>query len=79
MSRSVYVIINEWTDNAGNTSAELVGANFFWTETEAWESLAVIAEAYDVTIAPDVTSVTFEDHLPHIQFEEYYIQELTQL
>ena len=76
---NVFVIINEWTDIAGSTGAEVVGGNYFDSEGEAWESLLIIAQAHDTTLYADETSVSFEDHLPNLQYEEYYIQELTKL
>ena len=76
---SVFVIINEWTDIASNTGAEVVGSNFFTTEQKAWDSLLIIAQAYDTELRPDETSISLEDHVSNLQFEEYYIQELTQL
>ncbi|HEY6021266.1 MAG TPA: hypothetical protein VIY48_15590 [Candidatus Paceibacterota bacterium] len=74
---SVFVIMNEWTSNGGNTGAEVVGANFFESENEAHEALGYIAESYDIHLPACETSLQLEDHLPHLQFEEYYIQELT--
>jgi len=76
---SVYVIINEWADLSNNSGIEVVGSNFFQTEQEAWDSLLIIAQAYDTELLPFETSVSLEGHTPNLQFEEYYIQELTQL
>jgi hypothetical protein len=74
---TVYVIINEWTDIANNTSSEVVGGSFFETEEEAWEALAIIAQSFDDVLLPGETALTYEDHVHNLQSEEYYIQELT--
>lgn len=74
---NVFVIINEWTSIDNSTGAEVVGANFFESEGDAWVALNAIAEAHDTRLYLDETSLQFEDHQPHLQHEEYYIQELT--
>lgn len=74
---TVFVIINEWTDIAGNTSSEVVGGSFFETESDAWESLAVIAESFGDTLLPQETAITFEGNIHNLQTDEYYIEELT--
>lgn len=76
---SVFIIVNEWTDIANTTSSEVVGGNYFTSEDGAWEALRDIAAAYDTELDRDETSLQFEDHKPHLQFEEYYIQELTRV
>lgn len=76
---NVYVIINEWTSIDNSTGVEIVGANYFTSEEEAHESLKVIAEAFEYDLEPDETSIQLEDHLPSLQYEEYYITELNQL
>jgi hypothetical protein len=76
---SVFVIVNEWTDITGNSGAEVVGSNFFRTEQEAWDSLLIIAQTFEAELLPADTSIQLEDHTPNLQFEEYYIQELTEL
>lgn len=73
---SVFIIINEWTDVTGGTSSEVVGPSYFESEDAAWEALGSIAENYDTHLYADETSLTFEDHTPGLQSEEYYIQEL---
>lgn len=73
---NVFVIINEWTDIAGNTSSEIVGATFFTSQNEAWDALALIAEALGEELLPHETSFSSESD-PHLQYQEYYIQELT--
>jgi hypothetical protein len=72
---SVFIIINEWTDIANNTSSEVVGGTYFETMDGAHEALALIAEALDEEISPLDTSFVSEND-PHLQFQEYYIQEL---
>lgn len=74
---NVFIIINEWTSIDNSTGVEVVGANFFESENDAWESLLTIAQSHGTTLFADETSLQFEDHLPHLQYEEYYIQELT--
>jgi hypothetical protein len=74
---TVFVIINEWTDIAGNTSSEVVGGSFFETESDAWEALAVIAESFGDTLLPQETAITFEGNIHNLQTDEYYIEELT--
>lgn len=74
---SVYVIINEWTDIAGNTSSEVVGASFNETEDGAWEDLRIIAEAHGDVLLPGETALVYEAHVHNLQSEEYYIEELT--
>lgn len=73
----VFVIINEWTDVANDTSSELWGGKWFSSEDDAWAALNLIAESYGVDLDDDETSMEFEDHKPGLQVEEYYIQELT--
>ena len=73
----VFVIFNEWTDIANNTSSELVDGKFFLTEGEAWDALNMIAESYETELDKDDTSIQLEDHDPSLQNEEYYIQELS--
>ena len=74
----VYIIFNEWADDHGNEGSEVVGAKYFPTENDAWEALKVIALEYGVLIGGDETAIALEEHSPHLQYEEYYIQELTQ-
>ena len=74
---TVYVIINEWTDIANNTSSEVVGGSFFETEDKAWDALAIIAQSFDDVLLPGETALIYTDHTHNLQSEEYYIQELT--
>lgn len=76
---SVFVIVNEWTTIDNSTGSEVVGSNYFPTEQDAWDHLAIIAEAHEVALGRTETSLQFEDHDPHLQYEEYYIQELTRV
>lgn len=73
----VFVIINEWTDIANDTSSELVGGKWFASEDEAWDALDLIAEAHGVELNGDETSLILEDHKSGLQSEEYRIEELT--
>lgn len=71
---SVYAVINEWDTTEGGGS-EILGGWFFWSDDEAWERLALVAEANGVDLDPDATSLTVRDDLD--VFEAYYITELT--
>lgn len=74
---SVFVIMNEWTTTDIDTGAEIVGSKFFDSKDSAWLALRDIAHSYEDDLDYDATSITLEEHDPHLQFEEYYIQELT--
>jgi hypothetical protein len=74
---SVFVIINEWTTVDNSTGSELTGSKYFESEDDAWEALLLIAQAQATTLYADETSLVLEDHDAHLQYEEYYIQELT--
>jgi len=74
---SVFIIVNEWTDIDDITSSQVVDSNYFTTEHAAWDALSQIAEAYEVGLHPADTSISMENHAPGLQYEEYYIQELT--
>lgn len=74
--KSVYVIINEWTDISNDTSSEIVGGKWFSTEDDAWDALNLVAEALSVELPEDETSIQLEDHTPGLQSEEYRIEEL---
>lgn len=76
---NVFVIINEWTDIAETSSSEVTGDNYFTSESAAWDALKVIADTYLYDLAPDATSIVLENHTPSLNYEEYYIQELTEL
>jgi hypothetical protein len=73
----VFVIINEWTDIANDTSSEVTGGRWFASEDEAWDALDLIAQAHNVELGPDETSLQLEDHKSGLQSEEYRIEELT--
>ena len=73
----VFVIVNEWTDIANNTSSEITGGKWFASEDDAWTALDLIAEAHGVELDPDETSLQLEDHKSGLQSEEYTIEELT--
>lgn len=76
---SVFVIINEWTDIEGHTSSSIAEANYYESEESARRLLKAIAEVHDIELEEDATSVQLGDHLPHLMFEEYYIQELEKM
>lgn len=74
---SVFIIINEWTTVDGDTTSGIVDSTYFRSESDAWDALKLIADAYDATLPPDSTSFEMDAPSPRIDFEEYYIQELT--
>lgn len=73
---NVFVIVNEWDTSEGH-SAEIVDGKWFTSESAAHDALRIIAESYHVDLHPTETSISLESHDLHIEFEEYYIQELT--
>jgi hypothetical protein len=74
---SVFVIINEWTDVTGDGSSEVVDSKYFDHEGSAWDALRLIAESYHVDLGETDTSISLRDHDEFLNYEEYYIQELT--
>ena len=74
---SVFVIINEWVTDEGAQASEVTGGEYYGTESEAWEDLRIIAQAYMIDLDPEEASLTLENPGKGIQFEEFYIQELT--
>lgn len=72
----MFIIVNEWTNSEGITSAEVVGGKYFTSEDDAWDALLDIAVAYGATLGADEMNLVIEDPTPHISYEEYYIQEL---
>jgi len=76
----VYIIVNTWVDTANSGGSEVVDSKYFRAMEGAggaWEALRDIAHAHDDDIDYDATNITFENHKPHLQYEEFYIQELT--
>ena len=74
---SVFIIIDAWVSKDGTEGQEVVAARYFQSEDEAHDHLAVIAESFGETLAPDDTNFTMENHTATVEWEEYYIQELT--
>lgn len=74
---NVFVIINEWTTIDNDTGSEIVDSKFFESEQKAWEALRDIAHSFEDDLDYDATSLTFEKPDQHLDYEEYYIQELT--
>lgn len=74
---SVFVIMNEWTDIDGGAHSELTGGKYFTSQDSAHDALRLIAESFGEAIGVDDLSFTMENSGAHIDFEEYYIQELT--
>lgn len=74
--QQVFIIVNEWTDIANNTSSEIVGGKWFESEDAAWDALDLIAESHEVELGEDENSIQLEDHKSGLQSEEYRIEEL---
>lgn len=74
---SVFIIVNEWIDIEDNEGSEVVGSKYFESESEAWDALQLIAESYSRDLPHGETNFVMENHASHLQYEEYYIQELT--
>lgn len=74
---SVFVIINEWATDEGAQASEVTGGEYYETEGGAWEDLRIIAQAHCLDLPFEETSLTLENPGKGIQFEEFYIQELT--
>lgn len=70
--------MNEWTDTDNNAHSELVGAKYFTSVDSAHDALVLIADSFDEQLDPDGTSFSVENGDSHTEFEEYYIQELTE-
>lgn len=73
---NAFIIINEWVDAVGAEGSEVVGGVFFDSQEEAWLALKEIALEHNADLPPGDTNFTLEDHKAHVQWEEYYIQEL---
>lgn len=74
---SVFVIINEWLPTgSSNSSSEIVGGKAFFSESDAWDALRDVANAHHLELDRDETNFVVEDGAM-IEFEEYYIEELT--
>lgn len=72
---NVFVIINEW--GVGDYDLrEIVDGNFFYTEDAAWRALREIADAFEAELNLQDTSIDVEPG-KNVQYETYYIQELT--
>lgn len=74
---SVFIIIDAWVSTDGTEGSEVVAARYFQSEDEAYDHLTVIAESFGETLAQDDTNFTMENHTATVEWEEYYIQELT--
>lgn len=70
---SVFVVINEWEDEAGS-GAEVTGGRFFTSESDAWDALKVIADTLHMHLSKDSTSLLVKS--TEDEYESYYIQEL---
>ena len=74
---SVFIIIDAWVSKDGTEGQEVVAARYFQSEDEAHDHLTVIAESFGVDLPQDGTNFTMENHTATVEWEEYYIQELT--
>ena len=74
---SVFIIIDAWVSSDGTEGQEVVGARYFQSEDDAHDHLADIAESFGVTLDKESTNFTLENHAAGVEWEEYYIQELT--
>jgi hypothetical protein len=74
---SVFIIIDAWVNYDDTEGSEVVGAKYFESEDDAHDHLADIADAVGVTLDKESTNFTLENHSPNVEWEEYYIQELT--
>lgn len=74
---NVFIIINAWATDDGVEVSEVCDGRYFESEQEAWIALRDIAHAYSDDLDYDATSISFDEPAKGIQYEEYYIQELT--
>jgi hypothetical protein len=73
---SAYIIINDWLIEGNDAEyQEIVGSEYFDSEDDAWENLALIAESYDIVLEGDETSFELP-RLHNIEKQTFYIQEL---
>lgn len=74
---SVFIIIDAWVSTDGTEGQEVVAARYFQSEDEAHEHLFIIADSFGIFLDADDTNFTMENHTATVEWEEYYIQELT--
>lgn len=74
---SVFVIINEWQTDQGATSSEPVDWIYWQTDDGAWKYLRDIAARWEIELDTDTYSFSPPTMPYGIQYEEYYVQELT--
>lgn len=74
---SIFVIINEWITDKDSSCSELVDGIYWTTERKAWEYLRDLAAHHDYELPEDEYSFSPPTFGGGIQYEEYYIQELT--
>lgn len=74
---SVFIIIDAWVSKDGTEGQEVVAARYFQSEDEAHDHLVDIAESFGESLTLDATNFTMENHTATVEWEEYYIQELT--
>jgi hypothetical protein len=75
---NVFVIINEWASSVdSSTGSAIVDSMCFTSEEAAWRHLRDIAHAYEDDLDYDATSFSIENPNSAIEYDEYYIQELT--
>lgn len=72
----VFVIHNEWEDAHGNVGAALVDGKWYDSEDAALRELRILAESADVEVPEGEYGFTVEGE-GTLNYDEYYIQELT--
>lgn len=74
---NVFVIINEWVTTNGDEGSQVLGSKYFTTEDEAWAALNAVADSMDTYLPMSENNFSLNNHSSHLDYEEYYIQELT--
>ena len=72
----VFVIVNEWEDAHGNVGSSITNGLWYASEKEALDELRAIGEFVGVEIPEDEFGFIVEDS-GTLNYDEYYIQELT--
>lgn len=79
---SIFVIINEYEPKKGNPCSEIVGGEtpeYYRTENAAWSALVDMAKEFGVHVGADDTDFSLPlDDDSHLDYDEYYIVELTE-
>ncbi len=72
----VFVIVNEWEDSHGNVGSSIVDGRWYDSEDAALKELRSTAAALDAEVPDDEYGFTIENQ-GNLNYDEYYIQELT--